>query len=56
MNKEAFLRELEQSLRARQLEDPQAYLDYFEEIFEDMQEVDKTGNIGDTYRYLSLRG
>lgn len=25
-------------------------------VFEDMQEVDKTGNIGDTYRYLSLRG
>lgn len=38
MSKEAFLRELEQSLRGRQLEDPQAYLDYFEEIFEDMQE------------------
>ena len=38
MNKEAFLKELEQSLKARQLEDTQAYLDYFEEIFEDMQE------------------
>lgn len=38
MNKEAFFRELEQSLRGRQLEDAQAYLDYFEEIFEDMQE------------------
>ena len=25
-------------------------------VFEDMQEVDKSGNVGDTYRYLSLRG
>jgi pyruvate ferredoxin oxidoreductase alpha subunit len=26
------------------------------EVFEAMQEVDKSGNIGDAYRYLSLRG
>jgi len=26
------------------------------EVFEAMQEVDKSGNVGDTYRYLSLRG
>lgn len=25
-------------------------------VFEDMQEVDKSGNVGDAYRYLSLRG
>ena len=25
------------------------------EVFNDLQEVDKTGNIGDTYRYLSVR-
>ena len=25
------------------------------QVFNDLQEVDKTGNIGDTYRYLSVR-
>ena len=38
MNKETFLRELEESLKTQPLEEAQAYLDYFEEIFEDMRE------------------
>ena len=38
MNKEEFLKELEQHLVARQVEEPQAYLDYFEEILDDMKE------------------
>ena len=52
MSKEEFLRELEQDLAARGVEDRAAYRDFFEEIYEDMREEGLTeeeaaGRLGD---------
>ena len=55
MSKEEFLRELEQDLAARGVEDRAAYRDFFEEIYEDMREEGLTeeeaaGRLGDPER------